>query len=85
MTIKDFLDKLKKNDEKFHNLDGLKLSDVMAECTSIWDNDACRGYLIATAKYLKMTKEEIEKMLKIMRYMFSEYSVEEAAKIYIEF
>lgn len=85
MTIKNYLDGLKKNDDKFTNPNGLKLSDTMEQCTDIWDNGACRGYLIAAAKRLKMSREKIISLLNVIDFAFSDYTVDEAAKIYIDF
>lgn len=85
MTIKDYLDELREMDENYKTSDGKKLSETMEECTSIWDNDACRGYLIAAAKRLKMSREKIISLITVIEYAFSDYTVDEAAKIYINF
>ncbi len=85
MTIKDYLDDLQKKCDNIKTSDGKKLSEAMAECTSVWDNDACRGYLIAAAKRLKMSREKIKSLLNVIEFAFSDYTVDEAAKIYIDF
>ncbi len=85
MTIKDYMDDLRKLDDKYKTSDGEKFSESMAQCTSVWDNDACRGYLIAAAKRLKMSHEKILSLLGTIDVAFSNYTVDEAAKIYIDF
>lgn len=85
MTIKDYLDDVQKLDDKFRWKDGKKYSEGMAEMTSIWDNDACRGYLIAAAKRLKMSREKIISLLGAIDVAFSDLTQDEAAKIYIDF
>lgn len=85
MTIKDYVDDLQKLDDKFKWGDGKKYSEGMIECTSVWDNDACRGYLIAAAKRLKMSREKILSLLGTIDAAFSDLTQDEAAKIYINF
>ena len=85
MTIKNFLDRLKENDDKFTNPDGLKLSETMEQCTEIWSNDACRGYLLAAAKQLKMQRKLIEAMIAELRFQFDTLSVDDAEKLYLNF
>lgn len=85
MTIKDYLDDLQKLDDKFKCSDGKKYSETMAECTSVWDNDACRGYLMTAAKRLKMSREKIVALLDAIDLAFSDLTQDEAAKIYYDY
>lgn len=85
MTIKDYLDDLQKLDDKFKWSDGKKYSEGIAECTSIWSNDACRGYLIVAAKQLKLSKIEIGKLLRYLNYAFDCYTQDEAEQVYIKY
>lgn len=85
MTIKDYMDDLRKLDDKYKTSDGEKFSKSMAACTSVWDNDACRGYLIAAAKRLKISREKILSLLGTIDVAFSDYTVDAAAKIYHNF
>ena len=85
MTVKDFMENNQKLDDKFKSSNGAKLSETMAACTSVWSNDACRGYLIAVAKRLKMSPEKIKSMLNAVEEAFSDYTIDEAEKIYFNF
>lgn len=85
MTIKDYMDDLRKLDDKYKTSDGEKFSESMAACTSVWDNDACRGYLIAAAKRLKMSREKILSLLGTIDAAFSDLTQDEAAKVYYNF
>ena len=85
MTIKEFIESYQSMDDKYKSPNGSKLSETMAKCTSVWSNDACRGYLIATAKCLNMSVKDIKALLKAVNEQFSYYSIVEAEKIYFNF
>ena len=83
MTIKEFIDQLKALDDKFNNQDGEKLSEIIAESTSVWNNGAAKGYLLFAAKALKMNDKKVNALLSEMEYTFEIMTVEEAEKYYI--
>lgn len=85
MTIKDYLEEARKMDEKYKFSDGSKYSEAVAKTTNVWDNDACRGYLIEAAKRLKMSREKILSLLEAVDKSFNYYTQDEAAKIYYNF
>ena len=83
MTIKEFIDQFKALDDKFNNQDGEKLSEIIAESTSVWNNDAAKGYLLFAAKALKINDKKVNALLSEMEYTFEIMTVEEAEKYYI--
>lgn len=85
MTIKEFIDSLKALDKKFTTTDGQKFSETMTEITSIWNNASAKGYLIKAAQQLKMSRDKIDELLNAMEQTFSDLTVEEAEKIYINY
>lgn len=85
MTIKKYLEDCKELDGKFKFKDGKTYSEVAQETTSVWSNDAVRGYLIAAAKRLKMSHEKINALLGAIGIMFDDYTQDEAEKIYFNF
>ena len=85
MTIKEFMKSNQALDNKFTNPDGKKLSETMAEITSVWSNAAAKGYVIKAAQHLKMNRERIKTLLIRMEWAFNDFTVEEAEKVYNDF
>lgn len=85
MTIKEFMNSNQALDNKFTNTDGKKLSETMAEITSVWSDTAAKGYVIKAAKALQMNDEKINELLDAIEWAFDELTIEEAEKVYNDF
>lgn len=53
--------------------------------TDYWSNTACMGYVIKACKNLDYSEEEISTLLETISAMFSNFTIEEAEREYIEF
>lgn len=84
MTINEYLNGLKENMGHFKSNDGRSLADVMADSVEIWNNDACRGYLILAMEKAGIERETIKEVLKKESIAFDDYTIEEAEKYYIK-
>lgn len=52
--------------------------------SDVWSNAACCGYVLLACKNLGFTKYEIKRMLDVLNAAFSNYTVQEAEKRYLE-
>ena len=50
-----------------------------------WSNSACMGYVIQACRALDYPESEISALLKALKAMFSNHSVEEAEQTYRDF
>lgn len=82
MTVKEYIDKMKKADSKLHNAEGLSFFEEMATQTWIWNNTACKGYAAAAASAAGFSDKEIGKLLEAMSAAFENMTIEEAEKYY---
>ena len=82
MTIEKYLEKLETMKAKPRREGQPSLADMMKRTTSIWDNDAAKGYALAAAEKIGMDAEQIEKLLDAMTAVFGGMSVDEAAEHY---
>lgn len=74
MTIREFLDDLQETGNE-------ELMKKMQDTVNVWDNRACRGYVITAMKKAGHTREQIWKVLEELAVAFEEVSVDDAAKI----
>lgn len=77
MTVKNYIEKNKVLP------DGLQ--DTLLEQTSIWTNEACRGYVIKALERMEKPKDEIEMVISSLNAVFDDFSVEEAEKTWYSF
>ncbi len=84
MTIKEYMDDLQKLDKQFAPSEpsGRKFSEVMADTCQVWNNAACKGYLIRAAELLKMDPATIQGLVYKMERVFDDYTIDEAEAIY---
>lgn len=61
------------------------LAELLLQEGSIWTNDACYGYCIQAMEYAGFPKDRIIAMLHHLHEAFSELSVEDAEKKYINY
>ena len=74
MTIRQFLDDLQGTGNK-------QLAEAMKDATSIWSNDAAKGYAIVALQAAGYTREQISSVLAEMTKAFDELDITEAEKI----
>lgn len=72
---------IKKNREKLPPA----LAQLLNEETSIWTNDACRGYCVAALESAGFQRKEIVKIMAGLTQAFDSYSVEEAERKWLSF
>lgn len=90
MTIKAYLDSHRKLNLRNADPSGPSWIDVIQESTSIWSNNACKGYLIkALNLYCKnndaqFDKDEAQSLLYALSMVFDDISVEEAETFFEE-
>lgn len=83
MKIPEFIEDVKKLDEKFSkNSNGVALSEAMIADMNIWSNEACLGYLMMATKALELNEELVSSLRREMRAVFSEVTVDEAQEYY---
>ena len=82
MTIEKYLEKLETIKAKPSREGQPSLADMMKRTTSIWDNDAAKGYTLAASEEIGMDAEQITRLLDAMTAIFREMSVDEAAEHY---
>lgn len=88
MTIKAYLDEHRKLNLQNRDPSGPKWIDVIQESTSIWSNNACKGYLIKALKYYcdsndaQFDKDETQSLLYALSRVFDDVSVEEAEEFF---
>lgn len=82
MTIEKYLEKLETIKAKPSREGQPSLADMMKRTTSIWDNDAAKGYTLAASEEIGMDAEQITRLLDAMTAIFGEMSVDEAAEHY---
>ena len=81
MTIKRYMEDMRKLDAKFKNPDGILFSDAMATNTDIWSNNACRGYMLLAAKESGLSVQTAAELLNNLHSLFERVSVDKAAQI----
>lgn len=90
MTIKAYLDSHRKLNLQNRDPAGAKWIDIIQECTSIWSNNACKGYVIKALKLYcekedgEYDEDEVQKLLYALSRVFDDVSVEEAEQFYEE-
>lgn len=91
MTIKAYLDEHRKLNLQNRDPSGPKWIDIIQETTSIWSNNACKGYVLkALKRYLQSYVEPatdddfIQRILYALSVVFDDVSVEEAEKFFEE-
>lgn len=88
MTIKAYLDTHRKLNLQNRDPSGPKWIDIIQETTSIWSNNACKGYFIKALKlYSERVKgefdeNEAQQLLYALSRVFDDISVEEAEKFF---
>ena len=84
MTIKEYMEGLQKLDKQFSTSEqsGRKFSVVMADTCQVWNNAACKGYLIRAAELLKMDPATIQGLVYKIERVFDDYTIDEAEAIY---
>lgn len=85
MTIKEFMEENQALDNQFTSSCGEKLSETMAKCTSVWSNDAAKGYIITMAQRMGMSQLTLDKLLEEINYAFSDLTVKEAEQKYYDY
>ncbi len=58
------------------------LSELLG--SDVWSNAACSGYVLLACKNLGYTRAEIKRMLDALNAAFSNYTLQEAEKRYLE-
>lgn len=81
MTISEYLNGL----PDMVSNDGTTLKETMLDTVEIWNNDSCKGYAIAAMQQAGFDREQIRAVLSKMRWAFDETTIEQAARIYIDF
>ena len=85
MKYEKYVERLQRFDKVYEpDENGLKYSEIMAKNVDIWDNDACRGYVIKAAEVSGFTPEQIRDLMEGLRWAFNEYSVDNAERAYNE-
>lgn len=82
MTIKEYLQDLQGLPHK--SKDGQTIADAMAEATSIWSNNACKGYALEAMKAAGLSEEQRAEVLHQMSIAFDDLTVEEAEQKYMQ-
>lgn len=57
----------------------------LAENVDVWDNDACRGYVVKAMQAAGFDNDAIRNVLREFHDVFDLVSVDEAAAAYIDF
>lgn len=84
MTIANYLESIQYA-HNMKNISGNSLYDELLSMTSIWSNDACKGYCAMAMQEAGHTKEEISQVLDLMGQIFEEVSTDQAEKKAISF
>lgn len=86
MTIKAYLDAHRKLNLQNADNAGPKWIDIIQESTSIWSNNACKGYVILALKKLSsshnLDDNFIQNVIYKLNSVFDDVSEEEAEKFY---
>lgn len=88
MTIKAYLDEHRKLNLRNRDPNGPDWIDIIQESTSIWSNNACKGYLVKALKHYcdkedaQFDQDEVQKLLFALSRVFDDVSVEEAADFF---
>ena len=82
MTVEDYRKSLEKLPHK--TPDGRSLAEVMTDTVDIWSNDAARGYAIIAAELAGVDPATVGEIVKKMRRVFDDMTVDEAAEVYVK-
>ena len=82
MTVEDYRKSLEKLPHKM--ADGRSFAEVMTDRVDIWNNDAARGYAIIAAELAGVDPATVGEIVKKMRRVFDDMTVDEAAEVYVK-
>ncbi len=86
MTVKEFMEKLKKLDaEGYRAPDGTSVSDGIGIAAEIWSNSACIGYCIIAMENAGFDQKQIQAVIEKFGEAFDRTTLNEAECKYIEY
>lgn len=85
MKVSEYLEKVERlTAEKPGKPARPALAKAMLKNTSIWDNDACRGYALVAARLIGLDEGQIDQLMCAMLAAFGDYSQDLAAELFRE-